>query len=199
VVGHTIRQGGRVLMLPHSSTTPEDVLAGLKGSVTPEQFISHTRMILPPGPGPTGDSDLWRVVIPARKPGTNEPSQDPIDADALAFVQEGATPQTPGLIFVSLQGLMAVAAVRGIPLTREFGLRLPEVFQTAIRGTAIHALVLARQENELVGSLRVIATIRLRGSIRQGQIFLHGVSPWTPTYVLAKGSENFPYELRRVV
>jgi hypothetical protein len=94
---------------------------------------------------------------------------------------------------------MAVTAGRGIPLTKEFGLRLPEVFQTAIRGLPLHSIVLARQENELVGALRVIATIRLQGSVRQGQIFLHGVAPWTPTYVLSEGSESTPYDLRRVV
>jgi KaiC/GvpD/RAD55 family RecA-like ATPase len=199
MIAHTIRAGGRVLLLPHSSTTPEDVLAGLQGTVTPEQFVAQTRIILPPGPEPQGEHDLWRAVIPIEKSTPSASLADPIDSGVLRFVSEGATPRTPGLIFVSLQGLMAVAAGRGIPLTKEFGLRLPEIFQTAIRGMPIHSVVLARHENELVGSLRVIASIRLQGSIRQGQIFLHGVAPWTPTYVLSEGSQHTPYDLRRVV
>jgi hypothetical protein len=47
--------------------------------------------------------------------------------------------------------------------------------------------------------MRASAAARLELTVRQGRIFIHGISPWTPNYVLTDGTERTPYTLLRVV
>jgi KaiC/GvpD/RAD55 family RecA-like ATPase len=197
-ITHTLRRGGRVLLVPHSTETPDDTFAALNGAVDRGRFIKNLRMAMPQGPVPKGREELWRVVLPTPKPDPANP-QDPEDSEGLRFLREGASQETPALIVVSLEGLSAIASSLGVPLTRELAARLPQAFINTTRGRAIHAVVVARAGFAGVDVLRSIASIRVGMEVRQGRVFVHGLVPWTSTFVLVEGSGDHPYGLLRVV
>lgn len=197
-MAHVLRRGGRVLVVPHSSETPEDTLASLNGAVPREQFLKNLRMALPPGPVPKGRESLWQVVLPIPKPDAARP-EDPEDSAGLRFLREGASQDTPALVVVSLEGLGAIASALGSPLTREVAARLPQAFINTMRGRAIHSLVVARPGGAGIELLRSVASIRIQVEVRQGRMFVHGLVPWTSTFVLTEGTEEHPYSLLRVV
>ncbi len=199
IAAQVIRAGGRVLIVPHPGQTPREVYRALGGAVTREKFVANTRCVVPPGPEPKEDQDLWKTVVTLTGPTPSPGGTDPTDHAALRFIREGASEKTPGLIAVSLQGLMSVAAAAGTPITASQAALLPQALQTAVRDAAIHTIIVAREESEIVQPLQVVSDIRLRGNIRMGRAFLYGIVPWTPSFLLVEGSETSPYELRRVV
>jgi hypothetical protein len=129
-------------------------------------------------------------------PATREASTQ---SEAVRWVWEGATDRAPGLFVISMQGLAAVAASRGISLSGEMISRLPESFAASLRGANAHSMVIARKGSEGLEHLQAIATTRIDVSIQQGRIFVHGLIPWTPNFVLVEGSESRPYDLLRIV
>jgi hypothetical protein len=199
VAAHVLGLGGRVLVLPHSTETPQDIWEGLNGSVERSRFMSHVRIITPPGPVPRDKEDFWRVVIPlqASEPGT--PSPDPGESEALRFVIEGASERSPGLILISLTGLMGVSRRMNLPLASEILTRLSDTFNAATKAGPVHMILVGRKGFPLLDEIRAIATKRLVLAVKQGRIFVHGVTPWTPKFVLAEGSNERPYHLLRVV
>jgi len=199
MMSHVLRSGGHVLLIPHSSDTPEDIFASLNGAVPEERFLQGMRLVIPPGPVPAGKERLWHVVAPMGRRDGDGASGGLTGSDALRFLHDGASDRSPSLLVVSLQGLGAVARSTGIPMDQLASAQLPESLVGAVRGHPMHAVVIGRDDSGLLDPLRAIATIRLTLTIRQGRIFLHGVAPWTPNFVLADGSEGRPYELLRVV
>jgi len=117
----------------------------------------------------------------------------------MRFLLEGATPRTPGLMVVSLPGLMGIAQGLGVPLTPEILARLPELFHSATRIGPFHTVLVGRRSSPHLESLRAIATIRLVVSVQQGRVFVHGATPWTPKFVLTEWGRDKPYQLLRVV
>ncbi len=187
------------LVLPHSSETPEDTLASLNGGASRELFLRNLRMALPKGPVPKGREALWKVVLPVTRPDPAAPPGDPEDAESLRFIREGASQDSPGLLVVSLEGLSAIAASMGVPLSPEVTSRLPQAFINTMRGHAIHAMVVSRPDGPGLGLLRAVASVRIHVEVKQGRVFLHGIVPWTSTFVLTEGANDHPYTLLRVV
>lgn len=199
VIAHVLGRGGRVLLIPHSSDTPEDVYAAITPAVSERRFLEGVRVIIPPGPPPPGKERLWSIVLPAlRDPGT-APVAEPSESPAIRFLREGASERSPGLLVVSLQGLSAVARATGVPVTEAIASQLPETFVATVRGHPVHSIITGPRDAPTLDPLRAIASIRIVVSVRQGRIFLHGVAPWTPNLVLAEGAEGTPYHLLRVV
>jgi KaiC/GvpD/RAD55 family RecA-like ATPase len=198
LMAHVLTRGGRVLLVPHSSDTPEDVYSAVHPAVSEGQFLDGLRMIIPPGPVPAGKEKLWRVVIPALRsdtPGSSESSE----SAAIRFLREGASERSPSLLVVSLQGLAAVARANGIAVTDAVSAQLPEAFVGTIRGQPVHSVIIGPHDSPILDPLRSIASVRIVVSVRQGRIFLHGIAPWTPNLVLAEGPEGTAYQLLRVV
>ncbi len=119
MVAHVLGLGGRVLLVPHTTETPYDIWEGLNGSVPRSRFTSHVRMIVRPGPVPKGKEEFWRIVLPVHRPEPGAPEQNPEDSEAMRFLMEGATERSPGLIVISLPGLVGVAQSMGLPLAPE--------------------------------------------------------------------------------
>jgi KaiC/GvpD/RAD55 family RecA-like ATPase len=199
MMAHVLGLGGRVLFLPHSTETPYDVWEGLNGSVPRTRFISNVRMIIPPGPVPKGKEEYWKVVLPLQRPDPAAPAQRPEDSDAMKFLMDGATESSPGLIIISLPGLIGVGQSMGLPMTPEILARIPDAFHAATKAGPFHTILVGRKDSPLLDPLRAISTLRLVMNINQGRIFVHGVTPWTPKFVLTEGSSERPYQLLRVV
>jgi KaiC/GvpD/RAD55 family RecA-like ATPase len=199
VVAHVLGLGGRVLMLPHTTESPSDVWEGLNGTVPRPRFLSHVRIVAPPGPAPKGKEELWKTVLPIHRPEPGAPAQAPEEAEAIRFLMEGATERSPGLMMVSLAGLFGLAQALSLPLAPEMLARIPDAFQRAIKSGPFHMILVGRKGSPLLDSIRAIASTRLVMNIQQGRIFVHGAAPWTPKFVLAEAGRDRPYQLLRVV
>ena len=199
MVAHVLRQGGRVVMLPLSSQTPRDCYEMLNGAVPKERFLSHCRFVLAPGPIPPSSTEMWETVLPVARASERPTPATLLESEAIRFLREGASARTPGLLVVSVSGFISFVSSLGMRVTTETAARVAEAYQPAIRDVPVHAVIVAREEPELVAPLRVTAAVRVAVGIRQGRVFLHGIVPWTPSFVLTEGSETSPYELLRVV
>jgi KaiC/GvpD/RAD55 family RecA-like ATPase len=199
MIAQVLHQGGRALVLPTTGTNPQELFDLLQPGVKKELFLSHVRMIVPPGPPPKSGKELWQVVLPMSKPDPNAPPQDPTESDAVRFLRDGSSEQNPGLSVISLQGLVAVTAGMGVHIDEGIAAQLPGAFQSAFRGSAVHSIIYGEVDSPLLGTLRTIAALRLHVRVRQGRIFIHGTAPWTPGFVLTEGRDGAPYGLLRVV
>jgi KaiC/GvpD/RAD55 family RecA-like ATPase len=199
VVAHVLGLGGRVLLVPHTTENPFDIWQGINGSVPRARFVSHVRMLIPPGPVPKGREEFYRTVLPIQRPDPGAPQQNPEDSEAMRFLMEGATERSPGLIVVSLPGLIGIAQAMNLPLAPEVLTRFPDAFQTATKAGPFHMILVGRKGSSLLDPLRAVASMRLVMNIQQGRIFVHGAAPWTPKFVLAEGQAGRPYQLLRVV
>ncbi len=198
-IAHVLRLGGRVLLLPHTTETPPEVWEGLNGSVPRARFLSHLRMVFPPGPVPKGKEEDWRVVLPLARPEPGTPPGGPEESEAIRFLMEGTSDRSPGLMVISLSGLVGILQAMNLPLTPEMLARIPDAFHSATQAGPFHMILVGRKGSPQLESIRAIATIRLVMSIHQGRIFVHGVAPWTPKFVLTEGGAERPYHLMRVV
>ena len=199
MVAHVLSLGGRVVMVPHTTETPYDIWEGLSGAVPRPRFLSHVRMIVPPGPAPKGKEDYWKVVLPIQRPDPNASPQAPQDSEAIRFLLEGASERSPGLIVISLAGLLGLAQIMNIPLSPEVVTRIPDAFYSATKAGPFHMVLIGRRGSPLLDPIRVVSSVRLAVNIYQGRVFVHGVAPWTPNFVLTEGNKDRPYQLMRVV
>ncbi|HTT15499.1 MAG TPA: hypothetical protein VMG81_06990 [Thermoplasmata archaeon] len=196
IVAQTLDRGGRVIFVPDASTLPEDVWESLHGSIERPRFLEQVRFLLPPA-GPNErpsefESTIVRLGAPTGPGGTSGMNLD-------EFLRTGATPESPGLFVVFLQGLGAIAAARGLPVAGDAALRLPGQIQSAVRGASLHALAVGSAESPLFDPLRPTAALRLHLRERQGRVLLYGSDPWTPVFLLTEGHDSSPYGLLRVV
>jgi KaiC/GvpD/RAD55 family RecA-like ATPase len=199
VAAHVLGMGGRVLFLPHPTQTASDLWEGLKGSVPRSRFTSHARVIVPPGPSAEASEEFGRMGVPLPIPGPPVPGESPEPSEAFRFLTEGTSEGSLGLMMLSLRGLLGVARATNLLLAAELASQIPESFYAASKVGPFHTLLIARKGSPLTESTRAIATLRLVMNLNHGRIFLHGVAPWTPNFVLKEGGEDRPYQLLRIV
>ncbi|HZY69716.1 MAG TPA: gas vesicle protein GvpD P-loop domain-containing protein [Thermoplasmata archaeon] len=199
MVAQTIEQGGHVLFVPDSSTRPEEIWEALHGAVHKRRFLEQVRFL-----------------VPGRRPGERVGELEPtflrltpsewadigrqLDADRVTqFAREGATPERPGLIVASVQGLIAITSVAEIAGSPEAAQRIPSLILDSARSSAVATVALVRTKSPLLDRLTAGANLRIHMRQRQGRIFLFGTDPWTPGFVLTEGHETTPYGLLRIV
>jgi KaiC/GvpD/RAD55 family RecA-like ATPase len=198
-IAHNLHKGGHVLVTPDPSDTPDDVFASLADSVPMHRFVTHARIVVPPGGRPSDATEAWKTAKDAVGPLVGSSPHDPESRETVRFVREGASPEAPGLMVVSVAGILSAAAAAGNPYTGESIHQIPVILMSAVRGAPVHAIVIAREGSPILGPLRVNATTRVAVEFHQGRVFVHGVSPWTPNFVLTDGTGDSPYDLLRVV
>jgi hypothetical protein len=199
MMAHVLQRGGRLLVTPDPVETPDGVFASLGDTVSPDRFATLARVVVPPGGRPPGASRVWDAVASATGPLEGSSPHDPSTRETVRFVREGATSESPGLMVVSISGALAAAAAAGNPYRGDEFDQLAVVLATSVRGAALHQVTVARSTSPLLGSLRVNATARLAVELHQGRVFVHGIAPWTPNFVLTEGSDPAPYDLLRIV
>ncbi len=199
MISHAVLRGGHVFFVPHSSTGPEEVVDRLSAHVPMTKLNPHLRLMAPRGWGAAKSGDSAGMVIQTRKLEFASAMGDPGASEPVQFLREGASAAHPGLLVVSVQGLESVANGLGVALTPDTVARLPDALLNVIHGQPVHAIAVCRTSSQFLSPLRAVATLRIEMNIRQGRIFVHGVSPWTPNHVLAEGTESVAYSLIRIV
>ncbi len=196
IVAHTLERNGRVIFVPDASTLPEDVWDSLHGSVDRRRFEEHVRFLLPPA-GPNEQRSAFESTVV--RPGAPSTGPGAAGMNLEEFLRTGSSPDSPGLFVVFLQGLVAIAGARGLPVGAELAVRLPGQIQAAVRGAALHAIAIGSSDSPLFDPLRPTAALRLHLRQRQGRVLAYGSDPWTPMFLLTEGHDGSPYGLLRVV
>ncbi|HTT14611.1 MAG TPA: gas vesicle protein GvpD P-loop domain-containing protein [Thermoplasmata archaeon] len=197
IAAFVLSKGGHVLVIPHASESPEEVRDRLVPIAPPELVRSGLRVMVGRALAAGAEGGPLRLHVDRLEFTATE--DRPPEAPSIRFLRDGSSPTTPNLLVASAQGLEGMATTFGTPVNAENAVRLPGTILTALRGHAAHAVVVARRNSVFLAALRASASIRLDLGIRQGRLFLHGVSPWTPNFVLTEARERGPYGLLRVV
>jgi KaiC/GvpD/RAD55 family RecA-like ATPase len=197
-VAQVLLAGGRAVVVPHSSEAPNDFVAQLAEVVPRDRLGTGLRLLQARRPA-LAAPDTGRYVIAVDRLEFTSADAAPLSSPAIRFLREGITPEAPGMYVASAQGLEAVAMAIGAPVSPEAALRLPGVLLAGFRDAPVHGIVICRRTSPLLAPMRASAAARLELTVRQGRIFIHGISPWTPNYVLTDGTERTPYTLLRVV
>jgi KaiC/GvpD/RAD55 family RecA-like ATPase len=197
IVAHTLERNGRVIFVPDASTLPDDIWDSFHNAVERRRFVDQVRFLMPPA-GPNEQKSEFESTI-VRPGAPSGPGSAAAGMNLDEFLRTGATPESPGLFVVFLQGLVAIAAARGFTVGGDLALRLPGQIQAAVRGAPLHALAVGSSDSPLFDPLRPTAALRLHLRQRQGRVLVYGSDPWTPTFLLTEGHDNSPYGLLRVV
>lgn len=200
VVAHTLRSGGRVVVIPPVSTTPSRLCEQLGASV-PADVLRRRLRVLSPVLDPRATSMPEEVLLPLPTPPEDRERVDdgrpkpvgPQLPEVYRFLTWGEPGRT-SLFVISLDGLRAVAVVTGMKLEPT---TLPLVISVYAGLPGFHALGLGRVDDPLAPAFIPTLTSRIRMESRDGLILLYGVEPPSPCFMVEWPRGDARYRLVR--
>lgn len=203
VIASVLEKGGPVVVLPEARPTPAELWTALRSSVSRQKFLNFLRFLQIASPQSRreapGSSEFARTVMTLDPPKEGAPPAPPEESPPLKFLRSGGTPGAPGLLVLHVAGLYSIASSLHIPITPEVVGSLPASFRETITGQSLHGMVFGRSGNPMFESLRPVAALHLGIRTRQGRILVHGIVPWTTSFLLVEGRDPSPYNLLRIV
>ena len=205
----TLLNGGNILLVVPPDVDLDRVLVGFQLGMGPEEKLaSRVRILSATNPG-TVDPAFRSVFVSSAGPsGTDlgfiavrderSPSMLPLFPETTQFLRSPSRSGAANLGIVTLDGLAAAALSFGRSYSAEM---LPGLLKQDVNGAPAHLMVSARSDDPLLAPLRAIGSPYLRILERQGRVFVLGVRPWTPAYVLLPASrpeDGRPYDLIRM-
>lgn len=205
----TLRNGGRVVMIPPLGVSPERVEGLYERAVGAAVVERSLRIVTAPYgdslPGVTG-----RIALPLEAPGhedvpmlpfgkgVEEEGLAPISAEAFAFLDAGSEDPHPSLVVADIPAFVnAIASVGRTPS--------PQLLSTTLRRLverrSVHVLGTSVVGQPILDPFRNLARPQVRLVSRRGRVFALGLRPWTPAYVVlppAERGSGAPFSLLRV-
>ena len=206
----TLRARGRVTAIPPPMVRPDRIWESFVALRRPEGAVEdikrvgrQLRVLSHFGPG-AADPEFAQVVVPLRPPdqrrrlGPPVPQDDPSSAEIPPDSRRARFPHlfeftadnpegTPNAIVLFVDGLLAAAREIGSGYTAG---AFTAVLQHEVAGYPLHVLAWSLLGDPLGRPLEGIATIHLRVRAQQGHFFVHGVRPWTTSYILQPPEEH---------
>ncbi|MCI4329855.1 MAG: hypothetical protein L3J80_03170 [Thermoplasmata archaeon] len=203
VIGHTMRRGGHVLLVPAASLSAEEIWAGIDGVVPAEQLARAFRVVdvtrdLGPRVAATRPELAGSVVAPSTLiPSASNPEAR--DAELTSWLKGDGSGSFPSLVVLYVSGLESLAASLRVAITPDIAATFLGGLQATLGGANLHLIAIARPDTPLAKPIRSLAALRIRLHTRLGRVFLYGSKPWTPGFVLTEASDGGPYDLLRIV
>ena len=195
IVAQVIQGGGRIFHVLAPQVSPHDVWELYQSLIPESTFRRQVRIQSLMSTDESMPAHLASVLLPRPQSGS-EVSSHSRTPEALRFLKEGAATGAPNLTIVWVSGLNALGAVTGTPYRAE---TLPALALEYASGTNAHEIFIGVSGDPLVESVRSMATTRIRFRARSGRVFLYGIQPMTPPFVLVQGDGKRTYQLLRVV
>lgn len=192
---HTLRQGGKVVILPPPSLDPEDAFVSLRDHLPPEVLRDQLTVVSPiplessaaPPPGRFGP--LHKLGWPRQQSATAVP-----ESDNPPRIELGS--KVPNLIVAYLSGLEALTEGAGIPFGRSIlGGLAREVFPHS----PVVVAAFGRTGNPHFPAVSTISELHVRIRCPHGRIFLNGHRPYLAPLVLSHEPGTEPYHLTQVL
>jgi KaiC/GvpD/RAD55 family RecA-like ATPase len=200
MIGQSMHAGGHVIVIPSGSLTPSELWAGIEGAVARNRVPDLIRILDTTGQLQRtvmrANKDLAPAVISPSSLAPASPEADPTDSELSRWLRGG---HAPGLGVIYASGLESLMREMKTPLTEEMAAGLPGSIQTSMGAGNVHLVAVVKPDSLLFRPLRGLAAIHLRLHGRQGRVFVYGLKPWTPGYVLTESANGGPYDLLRVV
>ena len=209
----TIRSGGRMTAIPPPMIHPERVWETFISHVAPQRakidraLITEQLRVLSHFAARTSDADFAKSVVPLRPRGDRGLGGMPLPEETVSsggeipfdsprarfphvfqFTAENPS-GAPNAIVLFVDGLVAAAREIGSGYTPG---ALAAVLQREVAGYPLHVMVWSPEGDPLVRPLQSIASLHLCLRAKQGHFFVHGVRPWTPSFILQPAEEAGP-------
>lgn len=184
---------GRIFHVLPPGMHPSDAWNLYQDHVSMEAFRQQVRLLSPPTPQGT-EEEFAPVMLPL--PSTAEGGYSPRTPEAAKFLRENPDPASPNLGLIWVDGLNALNSLQPGTYTPE---TLAGMTLTYLRESAVHTVWIGSEADPLMRSLRPVAATRIRLRAREGPVFVHGITPRTPSLVLSDADDRGPYRLLLVV
>lgn len=190
---HALSHGSRILYVPSLSSLKGEVVAAFQHILPAEEFERRV-LILSPNPAPDRPWEVSPAYVSGMARDRTSPVP-PITNLVGHFLEEGATPDQPSLGVINLASFRVLSDLMGNRLTPD---TLPGLIQAELQGKPTHFVLYGQRGDPLLESMSGLASVHLEFRNRHGRVFLRGLLPHTPNYVMeARGTR--PYSLVPVV
>lgn len=200
---HTLRNGGRVLVIPAPSLSVNDLWGPVEDARIGGDLSEIFRVFDVSGQLERGLRDDTKNrrngLIGLKSLPPPDPSRDPDDNEISRWLRGGVVGGPPGLVSMHGSGLEALALAMKTPITSEIAASLPASIQNTLGPSHLHMIAVVRTSSPLFAPIQSLAAIHLRLLNRQGRVLVYGLKPWTTGFVLAESTNSGPYELLRIV
>jgi KaiC/GvpD/RAD55 family RecA-like ATPase len=199
---HTVKSGGRVLLIPSPGLSADEIWEPMEGSRPAAHLSEGFRVLDVSGQLERalkgGRPERLASLISIKSLPPPSEGRDPDDNEISRWLKGGVAGGHPPLVSMFGAGLESLAATMKIPLTPEVLATLPASIQSTL-GTGIHLIAVGRPDSAMFRQFRSLAMIHLRILNRQGRVLLYGLKPWTTGFVMAEPASTGPYDLLRIV
>ena len=204
----TLLGGGNLLLVVPPDVDLERMVEGFR-ALAPDAELARRVRILSAREPPLVEAPLRPIFIAARDPGQrttgfiairDEASllMQPVFPETSRLLRASSSNGAANLAVVMLEGLESAGVAYGRPYAPE---TVAGLLRQDVIGAPAHIVVISRSDDPLIPGLRGVANPYLRILERQGRVFIVGVRPWTPAFVLiprADALEGPLYELLRM-
>jgi KaiC/GvpD/RAD55 family RecA-like ATPase len=200
---HALRTGGRVLVIPSSALSADDIWGPIEEARLPGHLSDVFRVLDVSGQlerGLRGGSKTRLAsLISLRSMPAPDPARDPDDNEISRWLKGGVVGGPPGLVTMSGSGVESLAIAMKTPITAEVAASLPASLRATLGQNHLHLIAIIRSQSTLLAPVRSLASIHIRLLDRQGRVLIYGLKPWTPGFVLTESANSGPYEMLRIV
>jgi KaiC/GvpD/RAD55 family RecA-like ATPase len=194
VMAQALRDGGRVVLIPPPTLSPEDSYSGLNALIAPEVLERQFR-VLGVFPNREMADKMHSVFIsPSRISWTKDGVTVPVPEDPTFRVGLPGV-QAVNLMVVYFSGLEGLAQAADAVLTRE---AIPGAAHVTFGGAPVHLIAIGRGGDAYFNAVSPLAGTHLRVESRQGRVLVHGFRPFTEEFALTQPDESSPYRLTRL-
>ena len=200
---HAVSSGGRVLVIPSPSLTPDEIWRPIEEAHPPGRISDLFRVLDVSGQleRATHDdpSDRKTGIFSAKLFAKMKPDANPEDNELGRWVSGGVAGSPPALVTLYDTGVESLAASLNQPISTEITTALTSSVRGSLSQGGLHMIAVGRPDNPLLRPIRSLSTIHLRLRARQGRVLIYGLKPWTTGFVLTESAGNGPYDLLRIV
>jgi KaiC/GvpD/RAD55 family RecA-like ATPase len=199
----TVMSGGRVLVIPSPSLSPDEVWRPIEEAHPPGRLSDVFRVLDVSGQlgRATEHTDPSRhaCVISTKAIGTPSPDADPSDNEISRWVGGGVRGGPASLVTMYETGIESLAAALHATMASDVTIALTSSVRSSLAEGTVHLVAVGRVNSPLIRPIRALSGIHLRLVDRQGRVLIYGLKPWTNGFVLAESSGAGPYDLLRIV
>jgi KaiC/GvpD/RAD55 family RecA-like ATPase len=194
IMAQVLGGGGRVVLIPPPTLSPQDSYSGLSDLIPPNILEQRFR-ILGVFPNPEFDKKMPLIFIPpSRVSWTKDGITVPVPEDPTFRVGPSGSP-TMNLMVVYFTGLEGLARAADVQLTRE---AIPGAANVTFGGAPVHLIGLGRGGDPYFATVSPLASSHIRVEAQQGRVLLHGFRPFTDQFAMVQPGEHSPYRLIRI-
>ena len=147
-IGHTLAQGGRVLLVPPASLSADDIWAGISDIATPTilgqsfRVVDVSREARPAAAG--GRPELVPTIVSPNSLVSSASNPIAGDAELTRWLKGTSASAKPGLVVVYVSGLESLSAALRVAITPDVAATFIANVQTTLGGANVHMVALAR-------------------------------------------------------